>query len=278
VEIVGGLDPRVIWLLENPAPMESHRAFREQTRSLLRKDWTHLLAIAETGEWLSEPDIVKVFQSRPRANRQVLLVEASYDGLQAGFRVDVERDVEMARRRLRRLKRPISVHSASVPWWDHNRHLTVACRIGEGGVVNFLGGIYFRRRLQASQISPVFVTEPHDCICLSRIFLSYVKRAAERWLSEAAELILNKRPGGVSFIKAGPELLRIMEGLTSMKVARDHSYRWDTHIDSIREVARLVGERLAELKPSSPAPAVVGDGAAVVESKPIKAHQKAKAL
>jgi len=169
VEIVPGRDQRHDWLFVDPEPLETMFAFQSKSSELLKKDWTHLFAIAESGEWLLEPITTAT------GNRQVLLIETSMRSLEqwkAGIKLREKIEVEWnaIRPALR----------AQLAWWKHNRHLTLAYKKkGNNEKGEFLGGIYFRRSMKTSQISPVYVEKQEDCAELLLTFLSYCRRVKE---------------------------------------------------------------------------------------------------
>lgn len=157
VEVDPGLDARTAMLFCAPRPLNTYKAFRDATTRLLHGPWRTLLVIAESGAWL------KTFEPMLREEaRQVLLIEASG--------MAVERWWQPTPAGL-----PQRVLTIGLPWWVHNRHLTLA--IGEGG--KLLGGIYFRRRERTPRISPVELWREPDLMELLKIFLSYVARFYE---------------------------------------------------------------------------------------------------
>lgn len=70
----------------------------------------------------------------------------------------------------------LDTNQSELSWWEHNRHLTLAINFNDEDF-EFIGGIYFRRRLKSSKISPIYVQEERDCLELLFTFLSYVRRS-----------------------------------------------------------------------------------------------------
>jgi len=70
----------------------------------------------------------------------------------------------------------VPVRRAFMPWWQHNRHLTLA--VAEDG--RFLGSIFFQRPNRTSRVAPVYLSDPEDCAEVLITFLTYVRRALER--------------------------------------------------------------------------------------------------
>jgi hypothetical protein len=164
IEVDPGQDPRGSLMFIKPEPLRTYKALRDRTASLIaRSEWTTLLIIAESGYWLSE------FTAQPSVlgGRQVLLIEASSFGVTDW-------------RSRRPVILPDNVTKIGIPWWVHNRHLTLAMRAD--GTLS--GGIYFRRRQRTSRISPVAISAQEDLRELLEMFLAYAARFLEefgRW-------------------------------------------------------------------------------------------------
>jgi hypothetical protein len=170
-------DPRVKWLFANPLPLTSYLQLRRKTNQLLESPWTHLLIIAESGEWLAKWLRHHASQLTPGAAKQILLIRVGDAGLigdelhpgwGAWESIKARNESQFA-------KGP-QLREIALPWWRHNRHLTLALSADGKRAVKFLQGIYFRRRLKASRIAPVWLDEA-DCGELFLIFLAYAIRA-----------------------------------------------------------------------------------------------------
>lgn len=177
VEVDPGRDERAALLFRGARMLPTYKALTDCTRVVLhsewaslrtgdrpqavpRGDWELLLVIAESGKWLQAPDFMEVVKGR-----RVLLIEASTYAL-PGWSTR---------------KPPPTLGSEvltlGVPWWVHNRHLTLAMR--RDGQLQ--AGIYFRRRERTPRIAPVALDHPHDLGELLKIFLSYTARFFEEY-------------------------------------------------------------------------------------------------
>lgn len=162
VEVDPGQDLRTSFLYTATDPLPTHKALRDKTHELITcGEWSSLLVIAESGHWLQE------YQENFQQFQEVFLIEASTFGVPDW-----------------KLRRPVSLdsHTATIgiPWWVHNRHLTLA--ISRDGRV--FRGIYFRRRQRTPRISPIALVEKADLQQLLKIFLAYSTRFLEargRW-------------------------------------------------------------------------------------------------
>lgn len=174
VEIVPSRDRRPEWTYTRPQSLATYLELQSKTRQLLSANWTHLLVIAESGAWMAAPQMKAVLARKRKAI--VLCIETSIRGLE-DWRLRREISAYLRRKRKQLLQ---SVHGttrhAELAWWKHNRHLTLAYNYD---LNEYLGGIYFRRSLKASQISPVYVDDHGDCAELLVTFLSYAKRVIE---------------------------------------------------------------------------------------------------
>jgi hypothetical protein len=168
-EVTTTRDPRARWLFGQPQGLTSYLALRRQTDELLKEPWTHLFVIAESGEWLAR--WYGAHQEAPvLPGQQIFLIRVSDLGLKEwGAWESIKKRNEKEFR-----DRQLSVHEMELPWWRHNRHLTLAASIGDVG--RFHQGIYFRRRLKTSRISPVSLGKA-DCLELFLVFLAYAVRS-----------------------------------------------------------------------------------------------------
>lgn len=123
---------------------------------------------------LTDAMIAKVEASGGQDKRQVLQIVASDLRLEKwALRKEIKVALERGRGELQGRTR-IKVFETGLPWWKHNRHLTLAySEVADRGL---LGGIYFSRRTKASRVSPVYVSHRSDCCELLSIFLAYLLR------------------------------------------------------------------------------------------------------
>jgi hypothetical protein len=202
-EVTTTCDPRAQWLFGRPHGLTSYLALRRQTDELLKKTWTHLFVIAESGEWLA-----RWYGAHKEApvlpGQQIFLIRVSDLGLKEwGAWKSIKKRNEKEFR-----DRKLSVHEMELPWWRHNRHLTLAASI-EGGVGHFHQGIYFRRRLKTSRIRPVSLKEG-DCFELFLVFLAYAVRSLP--------------PTSPAFL---PELVSFLPRVKHLVGSDDQSRRFD---------------------------------------------------
>jgi hypothetical protein len=184
-EVTTTRDPRAHWLFSKPEWLTSYPALRGRTNELLlRQPWTHLFVIAESGEWLARWYRHHHQEVALTNGRQVLLIRVSDVGLDdwgAWPKIKTDNADEFRARGL-------LVHEMELPWWRHNRHLTLAATLTDGAV-QFHQGIYFRRRLKTSRIRPVSLRPP-DCVELFLVFLAYAVRALpEEWENFPSSLL-----------------------------------------------------------------------------------------
>jgi len=201
-EVTTTRDPRARWLFGQSHGLTSYLALRRQTDELLKEPWTHLFVIAESGEWLA-----RWYGAHEKAlvipGQQIFLIRVSDDGLKewgAWESIKKRNEEEFS-------ARDLTVHEMELPWWRHNRHLTLAASIG-GGVGRFHQGIYFRRRLKTSRISPVSL-RVGDCFELFLVFLAYTVRSS---------------PTSPSFL---PELVSFLPKVKHLVGSDDQSRRFD---------------------------------------------------
>ena len=162
VEVDPGRRPRSTrFLLAGSVRLPTLGRLYEETQALLASDWTTLLVIAESGRWLTR----ELTPSRSEG-RSVFLIETSEYGL-AGWHTRPNVSFPPLRR----------LYRIAMPWWEHNRHLTLAI----SSTNELLGGIYFRRRQKTPRISPVLVPREacQDLQELLATFVSYTARVCE---------------------------------------------------------------------------------------------------
>lgn len=178
VEVVPTPDPRAKWLLHSPTAITSYLELRTATMTLLKRNWTDLLVIAESGSWLANGELFVALQEAQKATkseRTIRLLLAGEDGFEDWKAWQSIREDLMPIEGVP----GVTVASLALPWWRHNRHLTLALEVSRGRIV-LHGGIYFRRRLKDSRIAPVLVTDEHDQMELLLVFAAYCVRALEK--------------------------------------------------------------------------------------------------
>lgn len=173
VEITPNRERSTDWLFIKSKPLSTYLDLQEETRNLLETDWINLIVIAETGAWLIQPEILELLAQKKKRRREIFLLRTSMEAtdewllknkILAGIRNDLDEIKHMG------------IKQGELSWWEHNRHLTLAIGDQKANSV-FLKGVYFRRRLKSSRISPVSVSNQQDCLELFFTFLSYVRRS-----------------------------------------------------------------------------------------------------
>jgi hypothetical protein len=210
-EVTTTRDPRARWLFGRPKWLTSYLALRRQTDELLKEPWTHLFVIAESGEWLARWYGAHQ-KARGPQDQQIFLIRVSDDGLKewGAWESIKKRNEEEFR------DRKLSVHEMELPWWRHNRHLTLAASIGDGGVGRFHQGIYFRRRLKTSRISPVSLGEG-DCFELFLVFLAYTVRSLSPTSPKFLSELISFLPKVKYIARSGDQLRRFDRLLGELK-------------------------------------------------------------
>ncbi|RMI27839.1 MAG: hypothetical protein D6681_00145, partial [Calditrichaeota bacterium] len=118
-------------------------------------NWKYMLVIAETGEWLLEDQYVhQVIEEKKKQKLPIIMALILADLTYEKKLIEMYGDVLRA--------------ICSMPWWEHNRHMTVLVDANPFP----LSGIYFMRRLRSADITPVYV-EGKDVIVLIESFYAY---------------------------------------------------------------------------------------------------------
>lgn len=145
-------------LFQTPTVIRSKTALDCQTVELLEnRHWQWLLLVSETGEWLTHPRIRTAIDIKRHTKRRIYLIVA---------------DESHKRGLLRAYGNQIMIKQ--MPWWDHNRHLTLF--LDKNG--NEMYSIYFTRQRRATDIVPVFLGE-FDSRIVFEFWKAYWIRAGE---------------------------------------------------------------------------------------------------
>jgi len=198
VEVDSDTDKKNEWLFRNCKPLRGYFELQRATRELLeRPDWTHLLCIAESGEWLTKRGVEEFVHPSPERGQlpKILLISSSIRELADQWPIGKKLHDEVENQPRANLV------VARLPWWQHNRHLTAVLRAAPNEAPEFLGGIYFRRHHKASRIVPVVISSDlensklsDDTFELLMTFLSYVRRTLG-WTRQQAGALLPATPG-----------------------------------------------------------------------------------
>ena len=180
IEIVRSIDSRTEWMFNDAIPLTNFPMFEAKTQKVLVSTWTHLFLVAETGEWLTRDPFLDCMDAT-RNSREVLMINASLPSEKDWKRKPlIDKTLDRDFDRLYETRR-IQVSRAYMPWWQHNRHLTLAYNSNNG---EFLGAVFFQRPNKASRISPVYTERREDCREVFLTFLTYVRRTLERRIFE----------------------------------------------------------------------------------------------
>jgi hypothetical protein len=239
VEVLAADDSRNRVLFVNPQPLTSFARLSKESSTLLAEPWDVLLVIAESGRW-----IFKALADSATAptRRQVFLIRTSgrdLDDWKIGeaYDDDIETRIEELGRR------GIETCSLAMPWWRHNRHMTLALR-RDGEAYQLGRGIYFRRRLKSHRIAPVLVEKAGDCFDLLLLFLSYTVRAADGSRDGAAVTGGAIGSTGLADLRTFAHALKGVVGQVKHPAGRASSARARL-FDEIDQILGLLEARLA---------------------------------
>ena len=142
-----------------PEILQIDTALRARTTAMLaRKRYNYLAVVAETGEWLLRPAFVEILRRKIREDDlQILLIVA------------FEQQLDELREQFNG-----ALRTRTLPWWRHNRHLTLVCH-GKRPIE----GIHLTRRLRNPFVTPVHLKRKEDLHILERIFCNYWLQAQE---------------------------------------------------------------------------------------------------
>jgi hypothetical protein len=143
------------WLIKTSLSLDYYTRFYFR-----KKDWTALLVVAETGEWMLKK--IENF-----VGKKVILVVA--DNVRKKYLLN---------------KFPIrnsDIHQLN--WWLHNQHMTIFLK-GKEPYFEPLRAIYFVRRLRRTHIHPVILEDKKDCKLVLETFAAYCQKAKNIELSE----------------------------------------------------------------------------------------------
>jgi hypothetical protein len=202
IEVVPSADRRPLWAFTGPEPLTTYLQLQHRTCSLLRRGWTHLFVIAESGAWMASDRMLNILSEK--VNAKILCIETSMRNLSDWhLRQEISKRLRRKRNELRRAAGECTLLFGQLAWWKHNRHLTLAYNADEAA---YLGGIFFRRNLKATQIAPVYVQQQGDCAELLLTFMSYAKRVCED----------HEETGAKSNRKEREELCRLLDVLLEL--------------------------------------------------------------
>jgi hypothetical protein len=158
-------------IFTRPVILTTLTALKGWTNVMLKQeDYDELRVVAETGEWLQRDVDLK-----PAHGTLTVKLIVAFDLGSSSYGENVK------------------VELLWIPWWRHNRHMTILCKDGTPQ-----SAIYFARRLRASSVTPVYLTDQADLTRLANAFERLQEEA--RWSAERALRTLT-RPS--TFVTSG---------------------------------------------------------------------------
>ncbi|HYM77536.1 MAG TPA: SIR2 family protein [Candidatus Dormibacteraeota bacterium] len=136
----------------DPTTLPTLTSLRAQTMKMIRSsNWDSIVCTAESGQWLLRPEWSD--EIRKRKGLALVLADMTYsDRLRDCFG-------ELLSTRIRWL-----------PWWLHNRHVTVLLKEGKA-----VQAIFFERRLRTSHIAPLRLEGPDAEIAMDAFVAYWIK-------------------------------------------------------------------------------------------------------
>lgn len=183
IEVDRRREPKDKYIFRSSESLRTSADLKECTLRIL-ENAHYLFVIAETGAWLEKQKVL---------TPNVFLITSSQDALEQWY---IRPKITL----------PNNVHTAQIPWWRHNRHLSIA--FGKNGKLK--GGIFFRRPLKASRVSPIFLDDDDDGYQLLLTFLAYTSRAL-------------KEVGDEKNITFTGELIQVVPKLVKKKSTANHN-------------------------------------------------------
>lgn len=142
-----------------PKPIPTYTAFKFHTQEILKQNWKYLFLVAETGQWLTEPHVISelkhAIKKDPDKKIYLILTDLSWE------------------QRLRDEYGDTIINIKVLPWWEHNRHMTI---LVDQNRIPF-ASIYFSRRLRSSNIIPVLLNNVDDSRVVLESFNAYWLKA-----------------------------------------------------------------------------------------------------
>jgi hypothetical protein len=176
VEIAKRPATRHFWLFRNSQPITSISELKHRTETMIRGEtWTELDIIAETAEWVLGKRIIDAILHRAQSSQVRIRLIVRSENVPLALGADHYAVVTGTLLKLKEQTRgKLTFRIERLPWWKHNRHLTLLCNNGEP-----CAGIYFRRRLKTTLIYPVALSDPYDLHILQAIFKRYLDKVKQ---------------------------------------------------------------------------------------------------
>jgi hypothetical protein len=154
VEVSNDTEATTNDIFANPTTLSTLSGLKAQTSKMIRAEsWDSLLCTAESGEWLiREEGWSDEIESRNATLAVILADETHSDAIRTRF------------------GSRLGNRARWLPWWLHNRHVTVLLR--EKRAVQ---AIYFERRLRTSHITPLWLEGPDAEIAMHAFVAYWIK-------------------------------------------------------------------------------------------------------
>ncbi len=163
VEIAPALPASMSFKFQDARAIRTIAQLRHETYDLIAAPWDLLLCVAESGKWLLDHDPAEL------AARPVGLIVA--DMVESTF-----------------LKKLPNVRVKRLPWYLHNRHMTIRLAKEGGNAWKPKGAIYFERRYRSSRISPVVLSDSRDLERVMEDFTVYWLKAERLARNQSDEI------------------------------------------------------------------------------------------
>ena len=164
VEVNNHPSAELTWLFQKPKEICSIAELQYRTVELLKEpDWNTLKVITEAGAWLLSDDIRECLKNRG-IQLQIILSES-----EVPLSANHQKELQMAFPSARIYK---------LPWWLHNRHMTLSSD-KKGAAEEFKRGLYFRRRPKSGLINPVEIHMSEDLDMMNNLFVRYLKKCSD---------------------------------------------------------------------------------------------------
>jgi hypothetical protein len=134
-----------------PKAIPTYTAFKFHTKQIFKQDWKYLFVVAETGQWLTEKQVVKQICKRADFRIRMIVADTSWiKEIRAAYGED-------------------AVDIRKLPWWEHNRHMTI---LADENEIPFTS-LYFHRRLRSANIIPILLDNVDDTLVVMESFNAY---------------------------------------------------------------------------------------------------------
>ena len=151
-------------IFHSPKSIPTTTTLKFYTNQIFRKDWQYAFFVVETGEFLTTPNIIRLIKKKQKSNPDIkislIVADLSWSD------------------KLRKIYGDMIADIKKLPWWEHNRHMTV---LVDRNRTPF-SGIYFSRRMRSTNIFPVLLDNIDDTLAVLESFNAYWIKAS--WYKE----------------------------------------------------------------------------------------------